>query len=255
MPPKAHGFHLACCVLLGAHLALPAAVAQMVASRDVTAGWRVPAERLSVPPSCSNPRSSVVDGGSAPPGGATKAKGLELTIVATSPAKLEIGGDFDATVRLKNVGTEAVLVPSATDGERVLRTSADGSEEKYEVADVSFRLMTGKARGVPVYLNSTGALFADPADAGSYLSLAAGQWLEIKLHARVECGLENCVGNLEPDDKASLTAWWYQRVLTHRISGCEETHGSYPVRQVDSAPFTIVVRNPGEKPAALAFRF
>jgi hypothetical protein len=82
-----------------------------------------------------------------------------------------------------------------------------------------------------------------------------GNWIDIKLHARVECGLENCVGNLQPDDKAALTAWWYQRVLTHRVSGCEETHGSYTVREVDSSPFTVVVKNPQQKNKALAFRF
>jgi hypothetical protein len=178
-----------------------------------------------------------------------------VTIVATSPAKLEIGGDFDSTVRLKNVGTKPVLVPSATDGERVLHTSADRSEEKYEVGDISFRLMTGKRRGVPFYLDSTGALFANPDDKSSYISLPVGNWLDIKLHARVECGLEDCGGDLEPDDKAALTAWWYQRVLTHRVSGCEETHGSYAVREVDSAPFTVVVENPAERHTALAFGF
>ncbi|MBO0911697.1 MAG: hypothetical protein J2P13_07890 [Acidobacteria bacterium] len=244
---------LACCALIGVGFAPPAAVAQLVASRDITLGWRVPSERLSIPESCTNPHSSMTDG--QVPDGAPKTKDLEVTIVETSPAKLEIGGDFDATVRLKNVGTQPVLVPSATDGERVLHPSADGTEEKYEVGDISFRLMTGKHSGVPVYLNSSGALFADPDDKSSYLSLAPGKWLDIKLHARVECGLERCVGDLMPDNQAALTAWWYQRVLTHRVSGCEETHGSHPVREVDSAPFTIVVQNPGERHAAVAFRF
>jgi len=244
---------LAWCALIGAGFARPAAVAQMVASRDITSGWRVPSERLSLPESCTNPRSSVADGEA--PGGPPKTKDLEVTIVETSPAELEIGGDFEATVRLKNAGARPVLVPSATDGERALRTSADGTEEKYEVGDISFRLMTGSGRGVPVYLNSAGALFADPDDKSSYISLGTGNWLDIKLHARVECGLDNCVGDLKPDKQAALTAWWYQRVLTHRVSGCEETHGSSVVREVDSAPFTVVVKNPQEKHTAVAFRF
>jgi len=255
MIDKADVFRLACCALIGARFACPAAPAQMVASRDITLGWRVPSEHLSIPQSCANPQSSYADGKSVGPGGGTKTKDLEVTIVETSPAKLEIGGDFDSTVRLKNVGAQPVLVPSVTDGERVLRTSADRSEEKYEVGDISFRLMTGKRRGVAVYLDSAGALFADPDDKGSYISLAPGNWLDIKLHARVECGLENCVGNLQPDDKAALTAWWYQRVLTHRVNGCDETHGSHTVREVDSAPFTVVVKNPQPKHTAFAFRF
>jgi hypothetical protein len=184
--------------------------------------------------------------------GVTKTKELELTIVGTSPAKLEIGGDFNATVRLKNVGTKAVLVPAAVDGERALHTSADGTEEKYEVGDISFRVATGKQHGVPVYLNSAGALFADPEAKDSYLSLNPGTWLEIKLHARVECGLEDCIGEIEPDNKAVLTAWWYQRVLTHSVKGCEETHGSYTVRELDSSPFTVEVKSPQSKTSAVA---
>jgi hypothetical protein len=63
------------------------------------------------------------------------------------------------------------------------------------------------------------------------------------------------VGDLKPDNQAALTAWWYQRVLTHRVNGCEETHGSYAVREVDSAPFTVVVQTPQEKHSAVALRF
>jgi hypothetical protein len=227
--------------------------AQMVGSRDLTSGWRVPSEHISVPQTCEKPRSSLADGEEAKTGAPTKTKELELTIVETSPAKLEIGNDFNATVRLKNVGAKAVLVPSAADGERALRTSADGTEEKYEVGDISFRVMTGKQHGIPVYLNSAGALFADPDDKSSYLSLEPGNWLEIKLHARVECGLENCMGEIQPDNKAVLTAWWYQRVLTHRVNGCDETHGSFTVRELDSAPFTVTVKSPSAKTSAVVW--
>jgi hypothetical protein len=220
----------------------------MAAFRDLTLGSRVPSEHLSVSPSCQKPNSSISD----QPAAQKVAKTLQLRIVDISPAKLEIGGDFNARVRLKNVGTEAVLVPSAADGESVLRTSTDGTEEKYEVGDISLRLMTGKARGIPVYLNSAGALFADPDNKSSYLSLAPGNWLDIKLHARVECGLDNCVSDIHPDNKAVLTAWWYERILTHRVNGCEETHGSSEVRELDSAPFAVVVRNPTTKVTAVA---
>jgi hypothetical protein len=124
--------------------------AQMVGSRDLTSGWRVPLERISVPQTCEKPRS-------------------------------------------------------------------------------------------------------DPDDKSSYLSLEPGNWLEIKLHARVECGLENCMGEIQPDNKAVLTAWWYQRVLTHRVSGCDETHGSFTVRELDSAPFTVTVKSPSAKTSAVVW--
>lgn len=238
----------AACVLVFGFAAVPAS-AQLVASRDLTSGWRVPSEHIAIPETCDKPRSSVVDGDQAKTG-AAKTKDLELTIVEISPAKLEIGNDFNANVRLKNIGTESVLVPSIANGEQVLRSPAGATEEKYEVGDISFRLTTGSSHGIPIYLNSAGALFADPDDKASYLALEPGKWLEIKLHARVECGMESCMGEIQPDSKGVLTAWWYQRVLSHKVTGCEETHGSFTVRQLDSAPFTVEVTDPAPKMSA-----
>jgi hypothetical protein len=237
-------------VLVLAFAAVPC-FAQLAASRDLTSGWRVPSEHLAIPETCDKPRSSVIDGDQAK-AGTVKGKDLQLTIVATSPPKLEIGNDFNATVRLKNSGTTRVLVPSMADGEQVLRSSpgANANEEKYEVGDVSFRLTTGGPHGIPIYLNSAGALFANPDDQASYLALEPGKWLDIKLHARVECGMENCMGDIQPDRKATLSAWWYQRVLSHRVTGCEETHGSFTVREIDSSPFTVEVTAPTPKKSA-----
>lgn len=226
--------------------------AQQVASRDLTLGWRVPNDHISVPQSCETPRSTVAEDESADKDAQSKTKELELKIVEIEPAKLEIGSDFNASLRLKNVGTKPVLVPSIADGERVVRKSADGTEEKYEVGDISFRLLTGKTNGIPVYLESSGALFADPDDKSSYISLQPGNWLVMKLHARVECGLSNCVGEIRPDDKAVLTAWWYQRILSHKVNGCDEVHGSLKVRELDSEPFTVSVKSPEAKETALA---
>jgi hypothetical protein len=244
-------FLFALCAL-AACIAAPQARAQLVASRDLTTGSRVPAEHLSVPDSCQKTDSSI-DSDLSPPqsGTVSQTKDLELTITALSPAKLTVGEDFTATLRLKNVASGAVLVPAVPDGERVLRTSSDGSEEKYEVGDVSFRLVSGKPRSIPVFLDSGGALFADPDDTKSYLSLAPGNWMEIKIHGAVECGLEHCVSDIHPDDKAVLTAWWYERVLTHRIHGCEETHGSQKVRELDSAPFPVVVVEAARKKSSV----
>jgi hypothetical protein len=248
MPRRSISIAAAVIVLVLGFTAAPS-FAQLIASRDLTSGWRVPSEHIAIPETCDKPRSLMTNGDQAK-ADLAKNKDLELTIVETSPAKLEIGNDFNATVRLKNIGTTAVLVPSIADGEQVLRSAAATTEEKYEVGDISFRLMTGKTHGIPIYLNSAGALFANPDDKASYLALDPGKWLEIKLHARMECGMENCLGEIQPDSKAVLTAWWYQRVLSHKVNGCEETHGSFTVREVDSAPFTVEVTDPTPKMSA-----
>lgn len=243
------------CLGLGA---LPCSVnrasAQKVGVRDLTSGWRVPSEHISLPPTCTDANSSIdADPTSLHPAdGKPATKSLELTIVTIDSARLEIGGDFLATVRLKNIGSQPVLVPSVADGEQLAPASADATEERYEVGDISFRLLTGKSRGIPIFLSSRGALFANPDDRSSYLSLAPGNWLEMKLRITVECGVEECLGEIQPDNKAVLTAWWYQRILTHRINGCHEAHGSSTVREVDSAPLEVIVQRPSAKPSATA---
>jgi hypothetical protein len=240
---------LVCMLFAALRILVVPASAQGVASLDLTSDWRIPQEHLRASPNCETIHSSISNGTSAasPKTGNGASQGLQLAIVALSPAQLRIGEEFRVTVRLKNMGLKPILVPSITDGEKVIRTSADGTEEKYEVGDVSLRLGTAKRRSMPIFLHSAGALFAHPDDPGSYLSLGHGNWVNIKFKARVECGLEECLGDIEPDPKAVLTGWWYQRVLTHRVRGCDEDHGSYAIRELSSTPFGIVVRGPSAK--------
>jgi hypothetical protein len=221
------------------------AQAQMVAFRDLTAGWRVPPERIATPDEQTCPQlNSTLSNGEVPdPAKQSAADGLQLEIVSVSPQHLTVGRDFTATVRLKNTDTKDVLIPSVADGEKLTQVSGDAAEEKYEVGDISFRLATGKKRAVPIFLNSAGALFANPDDKNTYVSLAPGNWMDIKLKATVECGLQSCDATIHPDEHAALTAWWYQRVLTHRVQGCNENHGSLKVRTLDSPPLDVRVRN------------
>lgn len=239
-------------ILCGAlSLLLPASWGQLVASRDVTSGWSVPPEHVPSPPrdACPKVNYSVSPADQNKKVSPAEGERLALEIVQISPRQLTIGEEFTATVRLKNAGTTTVLAPATADGEQLTGTAGTGgqTEEKYEVADVSFRLATGKNHRTPIFLSSEGALFADPDNKNTYVTLAPGNWLEIKLKGVVECGAAKCLSTLEPDSDAVLTAWWYQRVLTHKVSGCEENHGSIDVREVDSAPFRVVVHNSVKK--------
>jgi len=234
-------------------LLLSAGWGQLVASRDITSGWSVPPEHVPGPPSDTCPKVNY----SVSPADETKkvsppeGERVELKIVQIAPSQLTIGEEFTAIVEFKNAGTSTVLVPSTADGAQLTGDAGAGgderTEEKYEVADVSFRLVTGKVHRTPIFLNSAGALFADPNNKRTYVTLAPGNWLEIKLKGVVECGAAKCLGTLEADSDGVLTAWWYQRVLTHKVSGCEENHGSIDVREVYSAPFRVVVHNSVKK--------
>lgn len=220
-------------------------LAQQAGFRDLSASWRAPDDHLASPssPPCPSVNATFSHGenaGPPPSADAKKPAALRLTIVHLVPSQLRLSDDFTATLRLENVGTSPVLIPWQSDGEKVTRVSPDGTEEKYEVADVSFSLAAGK-KPVAMPLETEGALFAHPDDPASYTQLAPGQWLEIKLKGNVACGLDRCPIAVEADDHAVLTAWWYQRVLTHRVKDCSEDHGSYKVREVDSAPFPVVL--------------
>ncbi|HEX6803758.1 MAG TPA: hypothetical protein VF133_08780 [Terriglobales bacterium] len=230
---------------------MPGSWAQLVASRDLTSGWRVPQEHVPGPSSDSCPKVSysVTPGDMGKKAPAAEGERLELQIMQISPPQLTIGEDFIATVQLKNAGTTTVLVPATADGAQLPGNAIqdEKTEEEYEVADVSFRLATGKDHRTPIFLSSAGALFADPDDKNSYVTLAPGNWVQIKLKGVVECGAAKCLAALQADSDGVLTAWWYQRLLTHKVSGCEENHGSIDVREVDSTPFRVVVHNSVKK--------
>jgi hypothetical protein len=221
----------------------PLAPAQQTGFRDLTAAWRAPDDHIPTP-TCPNVNSTISNEDNADPPPSSENKPiapLELTITRVGPLPLHVGEEFIATVRLKNIGTAPLSIPWQPDGEKVVRVSSDGTEEKYEVADVSFRLTTAKRRA-PTPLQSEGALFAHPDDRSTYIDLEPGHWLEIKLKGTVACGLEECPGEIAADNHATLTAWWYQRVLTHYVKDCNEDHGSHKIREVDSPAFPVVVR-------------
>ena len=215
--------------------------AQQAGFRDLTTSWRAPDDHIPPPSSATCPSvNRTVSNGSQVEGRAPTDK-IELTVAEISPPQLRVAEGFTATVRLKNIGAAKILIPWQPDGEHVTHVSADGTEEKYEVADVSFRLTASGKKSIAIPLQSEGALFAQPGDPAAYLGIDPGHWVDIKLKATVACGLDNCESEVKADDHAVLTAWWYQRVLTHKVKDCTEDHGAYTVREVDSAPFTVVV--------------
>jgi hypothetical protein len=226
----------------------PLCLAQEIGSRDLTLAWEAPNDHLPSPLSAACPTvNSTISPGVQSKQPAAKNlddKSLEFTIAEVTPPELHIGDDFTATVRLKNIGSAEILLPWQPDGERVVRVSPDGKEEMYEVADVTFRLKTGAKHRAPMFLESAGALFAHPEDEASYIKLDPGRWVDVKLKGVLTCGLPECPDDAVPDDHAVLTAWWYQRILTHKVEGCNEDHGSSVVRQLDSAPRSIVVLAP-----------
>lgn len=231
-------------VALTATLLTSICFAQQVGFRDLTAAaWRVPADHIPRPTQeiCPIVNSEVSDGAIVQTD--TKQKEhVQIEITEVAPPQLQIGGEFQATVRFENLGKAVVRVPWETDGERVTRMSADGKEESYQVVDISLRLGTGSKREGPVFLKAAGALFAHPDLTSSYLDLPPGTWVDIRIKGRVECGHSGVLCNdVEPDEKGELGALWYEREVTHRVEGCKEDYGNYVIRELESTPKPVVV--------------
>lgn len=224
------------------------APAQQVGYRDLTVAWQAPDDHIPTPTAdaCPNLNSTitsgaVVNGVPKPSASPQTTDKIELVITEITPTKLVIGGKYIASVRLKNTGASTFRVPWQPDGEKVMNVSQVDTEEQYEVADITFRLASGTKKNSPTPLTTEGALFAHPGDAMTYIDVEPGRWLDIKIKGVVECGLDRCLSEVVADQHAVLTAWWYQRLLTHRVKGCDEDHGSYKVREADSVDFPIVV--------------
>lgn len=223
--------------------------AQQVGLRDFTVtSWRAPADHVSRPTReiCPVVNSTVSDGAivqAAVQSDQEEKERVQLVVVDVTPTVLQIGGEFQARVRFENLGKTAVRVPWETDGERVTHMSADGKEESYEVVDINLRLGTDIKHGSPAWLKAAGVLFARSDGASGHLDLPAGSWAEIRIKGKLTCGQSGVLcKDFEPDEKAELSAWWYEREMTHRVDGCKEDHGSYVIRELDSKPLLVVVR-------------
>lgn len=223
--------------------------AQQAGFKDLTAvQMRVPAEHVPGPPlgACPTVKTHVLNGAPAPAVGAEKPDAVEFTIDNVSP--LHIGGDFTATLRLKNMGTQPLFVPWETDGERVTQVSEDGQTESYEVADIAL-ILKSAAQPRPAWLDASAALFAHRDLKSSYLEVPAGQWAEIKVKGKLECGEEELpCGKIVPGKNSTLIAWWYERELTHQVHDCNDDHGNTVIREIDSKPLPVTVgAAPAEK--------
>ncbi|MFZ0774616.1 MAG: hypothetical protein WCA49_12240 [Candidatus Sulfotelmatobacter sp.] len=170
---------------------------------------------------------------------------LRLSVVELTPSGLQSGANFEAVIRLTNNGGSSVRVPWEVDGEKVVRTSSDGKEEGYEVVDLILALGAGRHRTAPVSLKAAGALFADPELAAGGIELPPGQWVDVKIKGKAECANTGSLcDNIVADDEGELVARWYERVSAHRINGCDEDHGNFVRRELESKPLRVAVRPP-----------
>jgi hypothetical protein len=218
--------------------------AQQAGVKDLTVvDSHVPAEHVPGPSigECPTVNSGITNPARKPDVGRTTANdSLELSVNKVSA--LHVGEPFTATVRLKNLGSSTVMVPWETDGERVTRISESGQEENYEATDIALILKSADAKQKIMWLEGGGALFAHPDIKTSYLEIPAGQWVDVKVKGTLSCAHEDLpCAKIKPDPHGLITAWWYQRELTHQVHDCNDDHGNTVIRELDSKELPVVV--------------
>ena len=102
---------------------------------------------------------------------------------------------------------------------------------------------TGRRRTAPVSLKASGALFADPDLNVGGMELLPGHWVDIRIKGAVECAFTGpiCI-DFAADGNGELVTRWYERVATHRVDGCDEDHGNFVKRELESVPLRVAVR-------------
>jgi hypothetical protein len=221
--------------------------AQSAGSKDLTVNVpQPPQDHLARPAEevCPSMNTGISDGretGRVDTAAPQSKMNVEFSIIKISPAELRINQGFTATVRLKNIGPNTLLFPWETDGESVTRIAAGGEEENYEAVDIALRLRSGTQQIAPVWLKSAGALFAHPEVKSSHIAIKPGQWVDVTMKAQVHCSEGLPCGKIIPDRHGIMTAWWYERQLTHRIHGCDENYGNFVIRELESKPLQVIV--------------
>ena len=228
------------------------ALGQSAGTKDLTLDSpQPPSDHLPRPSTeaCPQVNTGISDGSSGRTA-KTVSSDLELSIPKVTPPVLHMGEVFTAIVRVKNVSTNEISLPWEANGESVARVGNGADQEEYEAVDIALRLKSGTNQKAPVWLNTSGALFAHPEVQSTYVVLKPSEWVDVKLRGKVECGHEGLpCGKIVPDKRATLSAWWYQRQLIHSIHGCDENYGNSVIRELESKPQQVAVSRLTSRPA------
>jgi hypothetical protein len=81
--------------------------------------------------------------------------------------------------------------------------------------------------------------WAQPENPVQHLKLRPGEWVDLKFSVDVVCKSidEQVCSRYLNGDAVQLTAWWYERDLTHLRVGCKITDSAYTSREFESSPF------------------
>jgi hypothetical protein len=168
---------------------------------------------------------------------------LDLSIVNAQPERRDDQPRLTITVRLKNLN---VYVPAEIPWEisPVVPVQADPHDPavSYEAASMWIWMKLPKPSREIASLPGGVSFWAQPGNPAHHLKLHPGEWVDIKFSVGVICDsihAQVCTHFLN-GDAVQLTAWWYERDLTHVRKGCVVTDNAYTSREFESSPFEYI---------------
>jgi len=155
------------------------------------------------------------------------------------------------TVRLKNEGHWAVLLPWQTDAVEPEKTGGPNDEVRYEAAGLRLKLGTQENRAHGAFIRGRVEFQAAPHRYEEHIRLLPGQWVEVRLSALAKCLYDAADAPLcsefKADEHARLTAHWTEWLFTEqRNQGCNDVTSSAKSRMIDSDPVEIDFAPPNE---------
>jgi hypothetical protein len=165
---------------------------------------------------------------------------VQLELVSVDPPLVYDGTTIIATVRLKNIGDQPILVPWTTPPVEPDTDPKTGAKS-WERATIHLTLGIREDRRRSSYLKGEANLTAAPSNRPQQVELLSGQWVDVKFEAAVECYSPEswACQPLPADGHAQLTAHWWESLSTHEEEGCSVWSGHYESRMAESAPFPI----------------
>jgi hypothetical protein len=164
---------------------------------------------------------------------------LSLSIEEVRPNVLHIGDQFEVTVRLDNVGQTVVRVPWQTFGPDTMQVSSDGATASHQEVGLLLRLESaGKSNSVGGKVN----LYANPVLGWSYVDLAPGNWVTIRLVGRVHCADDSSCKEIRPDRHAKLSARWFEYLYQRTVKNCVPSETNLTSRKIDSRPVSVALK-------------
>ena len=166
-----------------------------------------------------------------------KPRRIEVELVPVSDTRLVIGTNVEATIRLKNVGTEAIQIPWSTD----FRTTQDGQDPKMRSWDVGWfqlELKSTETNNNAELKSTSQNLFASKLLSGSSLTIRSGEWITAQISSKVEA--QNPTFEHVKEGSAELSVEWSQTARARRVEDCGVTLGYFTYTYQQDNPSVIV---------------